>query len=374
MELRYKTGIRLSPKAKLMGRMKLGMFFSLSEGEFSQYIKEVESGEIFQKLLHRYKIVQYRKFSGIRQTPAHIELKEELTPGDSFDFSALVEKDPEGWQVVKEVAPKMGEENFSQFLRGDNISFDKISKEYQLTLEKMEKFRNFINNFHLQQNFFNQAVPDSFSPSFFQVAIIEKQDDEFFVLPINDSTYLIKGRYIINYKKLEILVEQRQIPQDILKKISTLFRKLDIINKRTTTLYRILSFIKEKQHNFLLSGDSQDMVPLTQREIAKSIGADPSTISRVIAGKSIITPWGSEKALKDFFMKKKEKIKANILDIIKNEEEIFEREDFVPLTDGKIKKELERLFGVQISRRTVGKYRKELGIPSCRKRSSGKLV
>jgi len=276
--------------------------------------------------------------------------------------------------VVKEVATKMGEENFSQFLRGDNISFDKISKEYQLTLEKMEKFRNFINNFHLQQNFFNQAVPDSFSPSFFQVAIIEKQDDEFFVLPINDSTYLIKGRYIINYKKLEILVEQRQIPQDILKKISTLFRKLDIINKRTTTLYRILSFIKEKQHNFLLSGDSQDMVPLTQREIAKSIGADPSTISRVIAGKSIITPWGSEKALKDFFMKKKEKIKANILDIIKNEEEIFEREDFVPLTDGKIKKELERLFGVQISRRTVGKYRKELGIPSCRKRSSGKLV
>jgi len=372
MELHYKPDTRFSLRATLMGRMKLGMFFSLSEKEFSQYIKEVEDDEIFQNLLHRYKIIRYRKFSGIRQVPSHLELKEELTAGDGFDISALIEKDPEGWQVVKKVATKMGEEKFSQFMRGENsISFDKISREYQLTHEEVEKFKNFINNFQLQQNFFNQDIPRSFSSSFFQVAIIEKQGDEIFISPINDSAYLVKGRYVINYKKLEDLIKQRQVSQDILKKISILFRKLDMINQRTTTLYRILSFIKEKQRNFLLSGDSQDMVPLTQREVAKSIGVDPSTVSRVIAGKSIITPWGSERALKDFFIKKKEKIKANILDILKNEIKKFDKEKHsISLTDEKIKEELERIFGVRISRRTVSKYRKELKIPSSRKRKS----
>ncbi|RLE12866.1 hypothetical protein DRJ04_05390 [Candidatus Aerophobetes bacterium] len=144
---------------------------------------------------------------------------------------------------------------------------------------------------------------------------------------------------------------------------------MDLINRRTTTLYQILYQIKERQRNFLLSGDPRDMTPLTQREIARALKVNPSTVSRAIANKSILTPQGKEKALKEFFSGEKEKIKAFLLEILREEKEKLKEGAFShPLSDDEISKKLKEAFGVEVARRTVTKYRKNLRIPSSKKR------
>jgi len=374
MELKYRVDTNFSPRTKLMGRMKLGVFFALPEKEFSEYIKQIEGEKIFQELLSKYRIVKYRKFPGIRQSPSSLEFKEEITPADNFDLTDFIQKAPQSWQIVRKVATKIGEEKFSHFLKGDDsVSFDKISRECNLSLKEAEKFKDFINSFQLQESFFaSDSSTISFpKPHLHRVAYIENREGEFFILPLNDSTYLIKGRYVINYKRWENLIQEEQISPDKINKISKLFRKLDMINRRTTTLYQTIYQIKEKQRQFLLSGDSKDIVPFTQQNIAQTLKVNPSTISRAIANKSLITPWGKEKALKEFFPGKKEKIKTFLLEIIREEGEKL-KEGILPhpLSDEEIGKNLKKAFKANIARRTVTKYRKELKIPSSRKREA----
>ncbi len=372
MQLKYKANTKLFPKAKLMGRIKLGTFFALPEKDFSEYIKQVEEDETFKELLNKYRIVRYRKFPGIRPPPSHLKLKEELIAADNFDLAELIQRQPENWQTVRKVALKIGEERFSRFLRGeDGISFEEIFKECDLSHQEAERFKDFINSFHLQESFFTSSTSSNLSlrAHLCRVAWIQQQEGKLFILPLENSTYLVRGRYFIDYRRWENLIQDKRVPPDKTRKISSLFRKLDLINRRTTTLYQILYQIKEKQRNFLLSGDPRDMTPLTQREIARALKVNPSTVSRAIANKSILTPQGKEKALKEFFSGEKEKIKAFLLEILREEKEKLKEGAFShPLSDDEISKKLKEAFGVEVARRTVTKYRKNLRIPSSKKR------
>lgn len=371
--IKYRPAPRLFPRTKLMGRIKLGAFFSLPEDKFKEYINKLEENELFQELLKKYKIVKYRKFSGIKQSPQHLILKEEITPAESFDPLELIQRYPNSWEVVKKVAIKIGEEKFSLFLKGKNtISIRKIIRECNLSSQEAEKFKEFINSFQLQESFFSQdygtAPP---RPRNFKVAYIQKDRKELLIIPLEDSDYLVRGRYFIDYKKWENLIQEKQIPLDKIKDISTLFRKLDMINQRTTTLYRVLLSIKKTQHDFFISGNPGDIRPLSQLSVARNLHINPSTISRTIAGKSIICPWGEEKALKEFFLREKERNKILILQIIKEERKNIKEGTLThPLSDDGIRKKLKNISGIRVARRTVAKYRKELKIPSSKERKA----
>jgi len=210
MELTHRVDVRLSPRAKLMGRMKLGQFFTLPEEKFSKYIKDIEEEEDFQELLHRYRIVKYRKFPGIEPAPASLQFKEELAPADNFDLLELIQKDPAGWQIVRKVAIKTGEEKFSRFLRGDDgISLREFVQGCELSSEEIGKFKDFINSFQLQESFFSSDT--SFSSlsraHLCRVACIENREGELFICPLGHSTYLVKGRFVIDYGRWENLIQ-----------------------------------------------------------------------------------------------------------------------------------------------------------------------
>ncbi|MEA3485326.1 MAG: hypothetical protein U9R03_01315 [Candidatus Aerophobetes bacterium] len=372
MEVGFKTDTKSLPRTKLMGRIKLGNLLSLPEKEFVEYIKQIEEQEEFKELLN-YKVVKYRKFSGIRLNPS-IQFKEELISGKDFNFEELIEKDPKSWQIVKKVAIKLGRDRFSNFLKGDELSIRDIAKECALSLEEAERFTNFINRFQTHQIFFNPDTSSvKFTPSlshFSRVAYIENQKGELVIFPGDDSSYLEKGKYVIDYERWESLIQNRDVPHNRTKKILSLFHKLNIINHRVTTLYRIIHQMKEKQSSFLLSGDPRDKVPLTQKQMAQILEVNPSTISRSVANKSIITPQGKETPLKSLFTLGKEKISALITDILEEEKKKLEKKGLLKLlSDKQIKDRLKEKYEIQIARRTITKYRRELlEMPSSRKR------
>ena len=139
-----------------------------------------------------------------------------------------------------------------------------------------------------------------------------------------------------------------------------LFKKLELINTRKDTITQILQNIVEKQVLYFESRDSKALLPFSQKELAEKINLVPSSISRAINGKSLETPWGEEKALKDFFPRPRRFKKELVRQLLENEE--------VPLPDEAIKTKLEQQFGVSISRRSVTNLRKELKIATAWKR------
>lgn len=145
---------------------------------------------------------------------------------------------------------------------------------------------------------------------------------------------------------------------------------IDAVKQRQQTLYVTMEAIMNYQKEFFLSGDERNLKPMILKDIADKIGMDISTISRVANSKYVDTPYGT-RLIKDFFsegVKNVEGEDVSTREIKKILETVLVEEDKrKPLTDDKLARILKDK-GYPIARRTVAKYREQLGIPVARLR------
>ena len=145
---------------------------------------------------------------------------------------------------------------------------------------------------------------------------------------------------------------------------------IDAIKQRQQTLFVTMSTIMEYQRDYFLTGDERKLRPMILKDIADKIGMDVSTVSRVANSKYVDTPYGT-KLIKDFFseaMKNEQGEEVSTREIKKILETVVSEENKKkPLTDDRLAKILKEK-GYPIARRTVAKYREQLGIPVARLR------
>lgn len=144
---------------------------------------------------------------------------------------------------------------------------------------------------------------------------------------------------------------------------------INSINQRRATMLRVMSAIVNLQEDFFRNGEGH-LRPMILKDVAEKIGMDISTISRVVNGKYVQTEWGVYE-LKYFFSEglstesgeevSNKEVKAQI------EQMVNEENKQKPLSDQAIATTLEKK-GIDIARRTVTKYREQLGIPVARLR------
>lgn len=143
---------------------------------------------------------------------------------------------------------------------------------------------------------------------------------------------------------------------------------IEAIKQRQMTLRKCMDAIITLQEAFLVSGDEDDLKPMILEDVAKIAGLDISTISRVVNNKYIDTSFGiipmrylfSEK------MSTQDGGEVSARAIRKALQEIVDAEDKrSPLTDEQLVQAL-TAGGFKIARRTVAKYRDQLGIPLAR--------
>ncbi|MGX1928705.1 RNA polymerase factor sigma-54 [Flagellimonas sp. 2504JD4-2] len=145
---------------------------------------------------------------------------------------------------------------------------------------------------------------------------------------------------------------------------------IDAIKQRQQTLYVTMSAIMNYQKDYFLSGDERRLRPMILKDIADQIDMDVSTVSRVANSKYVDTPYGT-KLIKEYFseaMKNEQGEDVSTKEIKKILETVIrDEEKKKPLTDDKLAKILKER-GYPIARRTVAKYREQLGIPVARLR------
>lgn len=173
-------------------------------------------------------------------------------------------------------------------------------------------------------------------------------DDDSIEVKLNDAYYPTIN-IDTNYG-----VEHEYISQKI-KEAKSL---VDALDMRKATLYKVGLMIVEYQYEFFTGGA---IMPLTLKTLADEFGHNPSTISRAIANKYIACNRGVF-AMKEFFTTAIDEdvsnaaIKGFVVNLVKQENRKK------PLSDMKLLEMIQDKFKVQMVRRTIAKYRKQLNI------------
>ncbi|NJO86990.1 MAG: RNA polymerase factor sigma-54, partial [Lewinella sp.] len=163
---------------------------------------------------------------------------------------------------------------------------------------------------------------------------------------------------------------RRETSQFIRDKIDAAQWFIDAIEQRRHTLLGVMSVILEYQRDFFLTGDQKRLRPMILKDIAEPLSLDISTISRVVNSKYVQTEYGTY-LLKFFFsegMLNDEGEEVSTKEIKNVLSEIIEAENKrKPLSDEQLQQSLSKQ-GYSIARRTVAKYREQLGLPVARLR------
>ncbi len=196
--------------------------------------------------------------------------------------------------------------------------------------------------------------------------IIINEDDDEIEAAINDED--VPTLHINNdYKK--ILKDKNLDPKTknfLAEQLRNALELLNAVNKRKVTLRKIVDVIIQLQE-LAIRNDLSYLKPLTLLEVANKLNMHESTISRAIMNKYVKLPYGTV-ALKDFFSSRiahqnGQSVSSNFVKRLIKEH--IAREDKIhPLSDDALRNILSKEHNLNISRRTVAKYREELKILS----------
>lgn len=209
-----------------------------------------------------------------------------------------------------------------------------------------------------------------FSPQYIQPDVILKERDGLYQVSVNGN--LTPSLHISPYYR-QLLHQgglDGETEQYLREHWKTAQWMIKSIEQRRSTLQRVSEAIFAVQQGFFGRG-IEGLKPLTLRQVAHQVGVHESTVSRAVHGKYAETP-GGVLELKFFFgggfSAGDGQVQLSVLAVKKRIQELIAGEDRTrPFSDQKMADLLVRQ-GIEMSRRTVAKYREELGIPSSGKR------
>jgi RNA polymerase sigma-54 factor len=211
---------------------------------------------------------------------------------------------------------------------------------------------------------YNKSQPRLIEPD---VAFI-KHGDEWLVMMNEDDVPVL--RLNPAYKRLLTRDGNDKDTRNYVKeRYKSAIQLIKNIEQRKQTITKVCYSIVTRQQDFLEKGIDQ-LKPMMIKEVAEEIGVHPSTVSRAVANKYAHTPQGVFE-LRYFFSESvngPQGGNTSLLILKRRVKKLIEEEDpNRPLTDEQITRILQSQ-GIQVTRRTVAKYREDMRIPSTHQR------
>ena len=211
---------------------------------------------------------------------------------------------------------------------------------------------------------YNKVLPRLIEPD---VAFV-KHGDEWLVMMNDDDVPTL--RLNPSYRKLLTKDgNDRDTRNYVKERFKSAIQLIKNIEQRKQTILKVCYTIVTRQRDFLERG-IDELKPMMIKEVAEEIGVHPSTVSRAVANKYAHTPQGVFE-LRYFFSESvngPEGGNTSLLILKRRVKKLIEDEDTSkPLTDEQITRILQSQ-GIQVTRRTVAKYREDMKIPSTHQR------
>jgi RNA polymerase sigma-54 factor len=246
-----------------------------------------------------------------------------------------------------------------------NKHFKEIAKSMNRPVEAVMQAMDFIRTLDPRPGLrYNKVETRLIEPD---VAFI-KQGEEFIVV-MNDEE-VPQLRLNPSYRRLLSRdAAEKDVRNYVKERYKSAIQLIKNIEQRKQTILRVCYSILERQREFLDHGIDH-LKPMMIKEVAEEIGVHPSTVSRAVANKYAHTPQGVFE-LRYFFSESvngPEGSSTSLLILKRRVKRLIEDEDPArPLTDEQITRILQSQ-GIQVTRRTVAKYREDMRIPSTHQR------
>ncbi len=236
-----------------------------------------------------------------------------------------------------------------------------LDRPYELVKRAMDVIRKLDPRPGLR---YNKTQPRLVEPDVY----FRKMDDGWQVFLNEDD--LPQLRLSPTYRRLLARdAADRDVRNYVKEKFTAALQLLKNIEQRKHTILRVCQSVIRRQGDYLDFGPDH-LKPMMIKEVAEEVGVHPSTVSRAVSSKYAHTPQGVVE-LRSFFSESvngPEGGNMSLLALKRLVKKMIEEEDTSkPLTDDAIAKKLSEA-GIQVTRRTVAKYREVLRIPSTHQR------
>ena len=295
--------------------------------------------------------------------------------GRSLQECLLLQIDRKPTSTVKTLMQRVIADYFDEFTKKH---WDRISQALSLNNDQTEALQRELRRLNPRPG---TALGETIGRSLQQITpdfIVETQDDGTLTLSLNNSEV---PQLQVSQSFADLLKDYQQNKEGLSRQMkeALLYTKqkvdaaqgfIEAVKNRRRTLTLTMKAIVQLQHRFFEDGDEASLRPMILKDVAAKTGLDLSTISRVSNSKYVQTRWGTF-PLKYFFSDalvtdsgeelSTREIKAALRELIDEEDKKK------PLSDD-VLSELLKERGYPVARRTVAKYRDQLGIPVARLR------
>jgi RNA polymerase sigma-54 factor len=253
-----------------------------------------------------------------------------------------------------------------QHLRAlQNKQFKEISRAINRPVEAVQAALEYVRTLDPRPGLrYNVVQPRLIEPD---VALV-KHGDEWLVMMNDDDVPTLR----LNPAYRKLLTRDgndRDTRNYVKERFKSAIQLIKNIEQRKQTILKVCYSIIDRQRDFLERG-IDELKPMMIKEVAEEIGVHPSTVSRAVANKYAHTPQGVFE-LRYFFSESvngPEGGNTSLLILKRRVKKLIENEDTSkPLTDEQITRILQSQ-GIQVTRRTVAKYREDMKIPSTHQR------
>jgi RNA polymerase sigma-54 factor len=253
-----------------------------------------------------------------------------------------------------------------QHLRAvQNKQYKEIGRALTRPVEAVQQALDYIRTLDPRPGLrYNKTQPRLIEPD---VAFVKHGDEWLVVMNDEDVPQL---RLNPAYKRLLTKETNDKDTRNYVKeRYKSAIQLIKNIEQRKQTIVKVCYSILARQQDFLEKGIDQ-LKPMMIKEVAEEIGVHPSTVSRAVASKYAHTPQGVFE-LRYFFSESvngPQGGNTSLLILKRRVKKLIEEEDPArPLTDEQITRILQSQ-GIQVTRRTVAKYREDMRIPSTHQR------
>ena len=239
-----------------------------------------------------------------------------------------------------------------------------LLRKFRLEMEDLKEYLDIIQSLDpLPGASFGGGEPAYVSPDVF----VYRMGEEFVILLNEDGLPQLQISELSRMDMSSATEKEKEYFSEKMRSASWLIKSL---YQRQRTLYKVMESIVRHQRPFFEEGVTR-LAPLILKDIADDIDMHESTVSRITTNKYAATPHGifelkfffnSALALDDGNQVGSESVKALIKKFIAEEDASS------PLSDEHIGEKLKECLKVNIARRTVAKYRTQMGIPSSSRR------
>ena len=354
MKQSQKLSLANSQRLAVMGRMRMADWIEMPEREFAQEIAKLEKDPLFQKLYWGDKNIpgafRRQRWPGGKLSGSFYEIDERTAAGMGERVS--VEQFAEVRGSALAAIKRMGQRDFERyFLHGeDALTLEEIGKRTGLSPAEVRSVHELTVELGARAEFEGKTSAPSAAPGR-QAACLAQvvlkggaPSFEFF------APYWARGLYQVRHDLLDKWKSGGLTPEER-KHLPAMLKRLETVNLRQSTLFRLLETVARLQADYLKSEHPEDVRPISLRQLAKRLDLAPSTVSRAFARRSLRLPSEKELPLIAFVPGRHSVLRELLGQWLAGK---------VDVTDGSLVERLKSERGISVSRRTVNAVRHQL--------------